>query len=289
LEKILLTLDEDRALGVFFEAIPGFCDSDLVQKPLDDGFRANLQRSLVGFLDRTFASTSVPQQVRNDRLITCLNAANSALGPRAVFQILHDFSKVHSDEELQSIVREHYWVNKGNGRRIAAYTIACTQNRGFEWTRLVTEVLGVPEDVFRMYRTEGDGPLLAILIHVTRKTLRTGHLERGVLESLSQFDVRYTPPYLQREFCTLWNEVVQEERNLKASGVPTQIIFAIRHLFTKLHPDTDAVLAPLPVFSGSIDRLQVDPTLSQRSSESYPLCPHPGHCIPSIHRSCRPT
>jgi hypothetical protein len=261
LEKILLTLDEDRALGEFFDAIPGFCDSNLVQNPLDEGIRANLQQSLAGFLDRAFSSTLVPQWVRSDRLITCLNAAHSALGPGAVAQILHNFFKGHSDEVLQSIRRRHYSSNKGNDnddlidpdvrRILAACIIACTQNRGNEWSMLVTDVLDVSEDdvQYYLYHEDGDGVLLAILMHVTREALRTGRLERGVLESLSLFDIRTTRPELQHEFYSLWEKII-EARNERASSVPTQILAAIRHLFTTLYPGTDAALA---VSSGPID------------------------------------
>ena len=254
LGKILLTLDEDRALGVFFDAIPGFCNSHLVQQPLDDGIGADMQRSLAGFLDRTFSSTLVPQPVRSDRVITCLNAAYSALGPGAVSEILHNFSEGHNDEELQSIARRHYKGNDNddyispNTRRIATCIIACTQARGHEWFMLVTEVLGVPEHVFRSYHADGrgDSVLLAILIHVTREALRTGRLKRDILESLSLFDVRNTLPQLQHDFCALWNEVVQEARNERTSNVFSQILAAIRHLFTTLHPDTDALLCNFP-------------------------------------------
>ena len=68
LERILLVLDEDHALELFFDAIPGCCGSKLVQ-PIHAPVTTKLQQSLDGFLDRTFSSPLVPESVRNERLI----------------------------------------------------------------------------------------------------------------------------------------------------------------------------------------------------------------------------
>ena len=108
LERILLGLDEDHALETFFDAVPGFCGSKLVQ-PLCSRVTTKLQQSLDGFLDRTFSSHLVPGSVRNDRVIICLDAAHSALGATGVSQILGSFFDGHRDEALKSVEIGTLW------------------------------------------------------------------------------------------------------------------------------------------------------------------------------------
>jgi len=101
LERMLLVLDNDHALEEFFDTVPGFCDSRMVHKPLDLRVTTRLQKSLDAFLDRTFSSHLVTESVRNNRLITCLNAAHSALGPNGVSQILGNFFNGYRDDALK--------------------------------------------------------------------------------------------------------------------------------------------------------------------------------------------
>jgi len=294
LERILFVLNEDHALEEFLGAIPGFCDSNLVQKPLDSEVRTKLRQSLDGFLDRTFSSHLVTESVRSDRLVTCLNAAHSALGPSAVSEILGDFFKGQRDEALKSVTLGHSlrrWAHSSddsiepNVRRIIACIITRAQDRDEQWTMLVKEVFGVADGVFRNYLAHGDSLLLAILVHVTREGLLTGHAssERSVLEALSQFDVHDTLPELRHDFCSLWNEIVQEARNEEeAAGdtatSSTQTLAGIRPLFNALHQGTSTDAAPIRFSAsfGPIDYLRVDATLIQPSS-SYPSCDVPSH------------
>jgi hypothetical protein len=295
LERILFVLNEDHALEEFLDAIPGFCDSNLVQKPLDSEVRTKLRQSLDGFLDRTFSSHLVTESVRSDRLVTCLNAAHSALGSGAVSEILGDFFKGQRDEALKSVKLGHSlrrWARSSddliepNVRRIIACIIARAKDRDEQWTMLVKEVFGVQDWVIRNYLPHGDSLLLATLIHVTREGLQTGcaSSERSVLEALSQFDVHDTLPELQHDFCSLWNEIVQEARNEEAAvgdttaTSSTQTLAGIRPLFDALHQSTSTDAAPnqFSASFGPIDYIQVDATLIQPSS-SYSSCDVPSH------------
>ena len=282
-EMTLRVLDGDHALEAFFHAIPGFCDSKLVKTPLHSRFTAKLQQSLIGFLNRTFSSHLVTESTKSGRLITCLNAAQSALGPSVVSQILGAFFDGQKDEALKTVELGHClrrWGRRSddsidpNVRRVIACIVAHPQDRNDRWTMLVKEVFGVPDGVFQAYLPHGgDSVLLAILIHITREGLRTGRSERGVLESLSQFDIRDTVSELQHEFCTLWNEIVQEARNEGANSTTTQTLAGIRCLFSALHQGTNS--APIR-FSASPDPIDdPDAVLSQLSS--YPSCDVPGH------------
>jgi len=257
LEHILLILDEDHALESFLDTIPGFCDSKLVQNPLNSQVTTKLRRSLDAFLDRTFSSHLVTESARNDRLIICLNAAHSAIGPRAVSEILGNFFNGRRDEALKSVELGHSLIRWGhssddlictNVRRIVACIISRTRDRDDRWVILLKEVFGIPDEVIQDYLTHGDSMLLAILLHVAREALDTGRLERRILKSLSQFDIHNTLAELRHDFCALWNEIVQA-RNEGIGITPTQILTEIRHLFAALHQGTDStpIRFPAPI------------------------------------------
>jgi hypothetical protein len=278
LERILLVLDDDHSLESFFDAVPGFCGSKLVQ-PLYSRVTTKLQQSLDGFLDRTFSSRLVLESVRNDRLITCLNAAHSTLGPHGVSQILGNSFNGHRDDALKSVEIGHSLVRWGhsgddlinqNVRRIVACTVTRTQDRDDRWANLVKEAFDIPYGDIRGYVAHGDSVLLAILNRVTRQALRTGRSEQEVLESLSQFDIHTTAAELQREFCALWNEVVQAARNEGTSSPPTQILAGIRRPFTDLHQDTNATPIRFPAPISDDDNVLSWPW-------SYRLCDVAGH------------
>ena len=277
LERMLIVMDEDHDLEKLFDAIPGFCESKLVQKPLDSRVTTKLRRSFNEFLDRTFSSHLVPDSVRNDRLITCLDAAHSAFGPSGVSQILGNFFDGNRDEALKSVEIGHSLISWDHSsddlivpdvRRIVVCIIARARDRNDRWTDLVKMAFGVPDDVFRDHLTHGDSVSLAILIHVTREALRTGRSEQDVLKSLSQFDVHNTVADLQSEFCTLWNQVVQGARNDGFGSTRTQILAAIRRPFAALHHANDITRVGFFATLDSIDDL--DNMLGLPSS--YPPC-----------------
>ena len=272
LERILLTLDEDRALEMFFDAIPGFCHSKLTLLPLSFEVQRKLRQALDGFLDRTFSSNLVSESVRASRLITCLNAAHAALGPRAVSKILDDIFHGHWNEVPQSVEIGHalrLWSHSQdydqNIRQVLACIIARVRGRDDRWTRLVKETFGVPDRVFQDYLAHGDSVLLSILIHVSRQANAASSWTSGILSSLSKFDIRDTLPELQHDFCMLWNEIAQGAHNQGSSGTSAKILRDIHYLYLVLHRDTD--IAPT-ASSTPTDSLR--PILDQPSS--YPLC-----------------
>jgi hypothetical protein len=258
LERILLTLNEDSALESFFSAIPGFCSSVLCDRPLDYSVQEKLRGALDGFLNRTFSSGLISESVRTGRLITCLNAAYVALGPEEVLEILDDILKGNWDEALQSVEIWHAlgrWDNDRVARRIVvACIIARTRRRDDRWTILVKETFGVPDGVLRDNLADDNSVLLSILIHISRPANRARSWDEGVLSLLSKFDIHNTLPGLKHDFCTLWNEIVQEARNQGPLSVPAQILDEIRHLYDALHQRTYGFAARIP-FSTSTHHL----------------------------------
>ena len=304
LERILLTLDEDPALETFFDAIPGFCNSKLSILPLSSRVQTKLRRVLDGFLNRTLSSNLVSESARASRLITCLNAAHVALGASGVWEILNNIFNGHWDEALQSVeigLALRLWGHRRDYdlkvKQIVACIIARTRQCDDRWTMLVKEEFGVPDDVLQDV-TCGDSVLLFILIQVSRQANHAGSRTSGMLSSLSKIDIHNTLPSLQRDFCTLWNEISQEARNQDNQGssstsssrvsstssnrvsstsssgssctLSVKILRDIRHIYIALHQGTDAVPT---AFSASTDSF--DPVLEQPSS--YPLCDIASH------------
>ena len=279
LDHILQVVDEDEELKTFFDAIPGFFNSELVQRPLGFQITTELRRAMDGFLDRTFSSHLVPESVKNDRLITCLNVAHSVLGPWETSEMLGNLFEGRRNKSVEIGHSLSRWGRSTDGpisadlRKIIACIIVCTQDRDDRWRKLVTEVFGVPDGVLRDDFVHDDSVLLAILIHVTRDDLRAGRWDPGVLNTLSQFDIHNTATELRHEFCALWNEIVQEATNDGYGSTRTQILAGIRHLFITLHRCTDATPNESPVPLVSDD----DSDSVLRPPSSYPLCNIPDH------------
>jgi hypothetical protein len=280
LGRILLTLNEDHALGTFFDAIPGFCNSKLCDLPLSFSVQRKLRHALDGFLNRTLSSSLISESARTGRLIAGLNAAHAALGPNAVPGILDNIFDIfngHWDETLQSAETGHALRLWGHGRnydpdvrRIVACIIARVRRRDDRWTMLVKEAFDIPDRVLRDSLPHGESVLLSILIHISSQTNHAGSWTSGILSSLSKFDIRDTLPELQRDFCTLWNKITRDARNQASCSTPAMIIRDIRHLYVALHQGTDA--APT-AFSPSTSSLNF--ILYQHSS--YPLCSIASH------------
>ena len=288
IERMLLALDDDHALEAFFNTIPGFCNSNIVHVPLPSPVGMKLRQALDGFLDRTFSSNSVPESVKCDQLITCLNAAHAALGPTAVSHILDDIFNGRWGEALRSVEIGHSLRRWGHGksdsidsnvRRIVACIVARTRRQDDRWIRLAKDEFEVPDRVFRDYLAHGDTIPLAILIHSMRRALQTRRPQRDVIRSLSQINIHDTLPVLQREFCALWNEIILEARNAEGPGQShIYILPEIRHLFEALHQGSNHDAAHITPFTMFVDIL--DPTLGQ--SSSYPLCNAANRTDPSV-------
>jgi hypothetical protein len=187
---LLLALDDDRALERFFDAIPDFCSSKLVNVNLPSLCNLGRDRQALNeFLDRTLSSIFVKESVRNHRITTCLNAAYAALGLNAFLQILKDIfderereapGYIETGHSLRCLAhRSDDSINLGI-RTIVARIVARSRIRDDRWTTLVKDEFGVPDEIFRDYLAHWDSVLLAILIHVTGEDCRTGRPERGV-------------------------------------------------------------------------------------------------------------
>ena len=278
-------LDEDHELEQFFEGIPGFCNSNVVDDPqsilvrLDDG----LGGAFSGFLNRTWSSNLISEAVKNRRLIICAKAADIAHLSSAASMILVSVFNWGIDGMLRSVEIGHSLRSQSDGddretglcaQGIVAGIIANVPAREHDdrWIMLTMDQLGISEEVLREYLTNGDSVLLANLIDVTRHFFRSyldgdhGMALLNILGSISKFDAQNTLPGLQHEFCALWNEVVLEARKSGAYSSPGLALAEIHHIYLALHQGTDVV----PTSSYDCDESPVQPP-------SYPLCNIPGH------------
>jgi hypothetical protein len=280
LKRTLDLLRSDDDLEQFFEAIPGFCDSKMIDNPrrsLDILGRQRLAQALVEFWNRTLSSNRVSESVGGRRLIVCVRVIEAAELSFAVPQFLDLFSR-----DLRGVSRSAkigHSLRNGNAaslaRGIIASIISINDGRDKHWFTLTMGELGISKDVLRRYLDHGDSVLLADLIHITRQFSHSLDLDLtrkslSILPSLSRFDIHNTLLELQHDFCALWNEIVQQAQSSGTNKNPfIDILIEIQGLYVALH----CVDAPLTTFFAT--------TTSQedllRQPASYHLCMMPDH------------
>ena len=276
-------LSEDDALEEFLGAIPGFYKSDVVKDlqqhvPLD--VWGKILNKMISFLNHFLSSNSVPASVKIRRLTICLNAAGAMGTSSGVECLFREMPLGSWHGAPHSVEVGHYltsWSKANNGqfarsvRAINARIVSSALERDDRWIALAMECLGVSEGVLRGYLAHGDSVQLACLIlfsrGVHRPLLRMGEDLLPVWE----LDIRNTLPGLQHDFCSLWNEFIQETRNRRwYDNNPYDIVIEIRHLYNALHQDTEGAPTALTVPDYRLDDIV-------RQVSSYPLCSLPSH------------
>ena len=269
-------LGEDDMLERFFEAIPGFFDSQMVknlQRPLPDTFRRKFIDSLRGFLGRNLLSNSVNEEVKTRRLVIGMNATKEICDSVDICRILGHLSSLRFDQVSQSIQIAQIltpWCHTSDNRtsHCARHTVASilphVRERDERWIALAKDQYGLPEHIVRDNIAHGDNSvLLSILIHVTRQAIHTDLSNSRILWLLSRFDIHNTHPRLQSEFCALWNEIVLEARDARHPHV--DVLREIRRVYIALHQGTDAAPTAFSASTSYLDVCLVEPS-------SYPLC-----------------
>ena len=270
LDSLLDTLGEDGAREKFFEAIPGFYNSQVVHvkdvnKNHSPMFFTKFRHTVNEFLDQTLSSDYVSESVRSRRLLTCLNATQSVLGGLAGMSITDkiirsgDWNEMPPSPEIGYILRR--WRNSTGSSRaliascIIAQIIATVEKRDNTWKALARSQLEVTEGVLKGYLEDEDSVLLANLIKTTRLFFEKGLQFEGILWSISGFNVKKTLPTLQRDFCELWDKIAVEKSNSKRCIDCTFILGEICHVHDALHHTVPTTMAAIP------------------ASTSYALCP----------------
>jgi hypothetical protein len=282
-------LDEDLELLQFFEVIPGFCGSNVVNEPrliLAELDSSPLTEAFGGFLRRTYSSSLLSETVKERRLAVCMQAIETLDHPFPSYTFLQYvftpdgdgmLRSVHMGQLLRSRCHSSDDETALSAQMIVAGIIRKVSERDNRWKALVMDQLGISEVELRDYLAHGDSVLLANWIHVTRQLCRLydevswmGYELSPIHRTISEFDIENTLPGLQHDFCALWNEIVLDMRKSGYDAFFPRILRPIRLFYIDLHQGTDA--APTAFDASTADH---DPILS--SSSSYPLCNIPGH------------
>ena len=285
LDWTISALGDDESQEKFFEAVPGFFNSKLVkdlEKDLPETFLRKFWGAMDRFLGRTLSSNSVPESVKSRRVVICRDIMSMVPCPN---HYMHDNLRSHFDqapaliERIQAMARWFTHMSSYvsyTARITAAKYLARVQERDDRWIAAASHMYGLPQhDLQTKVALGGDNTLLATLIDVSRQALHSDDWK--VVEALTQFDIRHALPRLQHDFCTLWNELVQEARDRGRHTTPVHILRLIRHLYIALHQDTDTALTAFPLSANN-----PDPILWQPSS--FPLCDIPSHRLDSTTR-----
>ena len=286
LDWTISALGDDDSLKSFFEAIPGFFNSKLVNH-LERDFPVELlqkfEDAVDGFLGRTWSSNSVGKSEKLHRLDVSMNAMDQ-FGVFHVWFILHNIFYENWGEVPQSVEMGHTlarWCTSSNksvarcARAIIARILVNVRERNDSWVKLAAQVFGLPERDLRDNIALGDDSvILAIFICVTRQYLDSDYFYDTVLEGLSKLDIHNTHPRLQHNFCTFWNEIVQEAKNRGRCSTPVRILYEIRHPYITLHQGTEAALTTFSATTNPYDDILDEPS-------SYPFCNIASHRLDS--------
>jgi len=286
LDWSLHSLSDDDAVETYLRTIPDFfrkCSAPLGDLSPEAKNRLQLtknrlQQTLRGFLDRTFSSNAVTEDVRNSRLIVGLDASHAALGPKETLRILENILKRTWPHLLHSVEMGHSLISWGNNsdacyelhiRSIVSCIIANTPKPDERCIALAMDQLDISDDRLRGYLSLPDTVSLVSFIdiaHRIRSQVSDGDLRPLHSRSNSPMEL----PYLQYDFCALWNEVVQKANDDSNDRILIHILKNFRRAYMALHTDTGAF--PL-AFSPST----ADDDIVLNHPSSYPSCNIPDH------------
>ena len=274
-------LGDDESLEKFFESIPGLFNSKLVKNLEREFPMTHLKafwRTLDGLMGRTLSSNTITESTKSHRSEICNDIISMI--PCHIKSMCYNLRFDQAPLSIARIQAIARWsTNKdyavANYARIAvANSLASMQERDDAWIAIARDMCGLAEQDLRNISHGKDNVLLATFNHVTRRAIqvlfRTDFGDFWVMWDLAEFDICHTHPTLQHEFCTLWNNLVQEAKKHRDHSPPTWVLGLIRRQYMALHEGTDA--APT-AFSASTSDFDF---MLYRAS-SYPLCDIASH------------
>ena len=292
-------LDEDHELERFFSGLPGFRSSKVVNDPLpgltEEGI-LKLYWALRGLLDRSFSSDLLPAPIKDRRALICAKAVDPEHTPidtpfdrELKPTTLHILNVIlsryqHSGPVATGIAKVlRGWGSSVDEDKIVyahlsnCKVLATSQPHDNSWYNFASDELGFPETSLREYAAQGDSLSLVILIHIVRQQFT--HFRKLswsqkidfslVMSKASKFDAKDTSSELQHQFCTLWNQIVNEAQD-GDWNMALRILMPIRNVFLSLHQDIDSAPTRFSASTSDCDVILRDPS-------SYPVCKVPDH------------
>jgi hypothetical protein len=249
LDRLFKAVVEDSDLVQFFENILAFCQSKIVDDPLQKVIKLGSERfqtAVHKLLEHAWSSNFLTVSEKLRRLVLCVNFADTIHLPKVTSSILEHVFTLDQQDALRSVEMGQLLRPKDNttgqkigscAQSIVAGIISKVQADDSDWVALATDQLG--PSLPRYLEHGNDSVLLANLIHITRKNLESSRDDPGgrqhlllpdasshIFPTLSNFDIRNTLPELQHDFLALWNEIDQEAPN---SAVLWNIRDHLRH------------------------------------------------------------
>jgi hypothetical protein len=240
LDRLLKAVVEDSDLVQFFENILAFCQSKIVDEPLQKITKLGSERfqtAVQKLLEHAWSSNFLSVSEKLRRLVVCVNFADTIRLPKVTSSILEHVFTLGQHDAL-CVEMGHLLRLKDNttgqkigscARSIVAGIISNVQADDSGWIALATDQLG--PSLPRYLGHGNDSVLLANLIHITRQLLESLNSRDGpgrdmayamslhVFPTLSNFDIRNTLPELQQDFLTLWNEMEQTQNDVVVAQV----------------------------------------------------------------------
>ena len=301
-------LGDDDSLEKFFEAIPGFFNSKLVD--LESNFPVSLLKTLwdamYGFMGRTTSSNSVAERVKYRRDIICRDIVSMIprLRDHPYPNLNPYFNRAPSMEKLQAMGRwiAHFSPDVSNDARNAVISdLPGLQEHDDRWVTLASTACGLAaDDIQSNVAMGGNNMLLATLICISSPRKTDDRVDFGIrvlLRILTQIDISHTLPGLQHGFCTLWNELIQDARTPRywprrrrrrlrqRNHGSSEILEQIRCLYITLHPGAEAAFPPIDMLIDGPALLQ--PVVSiMRHRQSSPGIDHSCSCSHFPTRRC---
>ena len=291
------SLKNDREIEQFFEGVPGFCSSNVLYNPVEGFIIPNsrkLSNSLIGLMDRTLSSSLVSESEKQRRITICTKVMNVAnlfgpwwilprvlLGEWQAFLRSIDFGLFLKDWNKISLPITIYYAQCAIALIISSVQ---TQARDDRWIQLVTRQIDVSKSVLQRYLAHGDSVLLANLVYIVRQTVQISSDEgenseafikdasSRTLESLSTLDVQESLPELQRDFCNLWDQLIQaaeHDNHTYVRKLSVATLKSIRKVYVASHEDS----YPAPTEFATID----DSDAALDNIASYPRCTDKRH------------
>ena len=282
LDWTISALGDDDSLEKVFGAIPGLFNSELVkdlEKEISETLLDTFWFELHMFMRRTLSSNSVAESAKSRRVNIYMDIASMIPCP---FVALPDHFSHHYDrapvsiERLQIMARwcTHMSVSISSTARIrAARILATMEERDDRWIALARDISGLSEnDLRRDVALAGDNMLLATVVDTCRRTFHSDNFGlSGFMKGPTEFDIGHALPGLQRDFCTLWNELVQAaKQGSRSHRVPVYILREIRLLYISLHQGTEAAPTAFSASTSREDEILYLPL-------SYPSCEIASH------------